>query len=43
MGLVEAQVIKPRRSKWLYEGVDSRGIFDRHYPYLHNRGWHGGV
>mgnify|MGYP003389558763 CR=1 FL=1 len=24
MGLVEAQIVKPKRSKWIYEGVDTR-------------------
>ena len=41
MGLVESHVIEPRANKWLYEGVDSRVIYDRHYPHLHVRGWQG--
>ena len=41
MGLVEAQVMKPRRNKWIYEGTDSRDLYNRHYPHLHEKGWNG--
>jgi len=27
MGLVESQIIKPRKNKWLYEGVDTRNYY----------------